>query len=90
MNGAIKDMPQNIILEGRNKLKVTGVHDIDSFSESKVVLNTTLGELLIRGEDLHIIMLETATGDFTLNGNVSSMVYNSCSVNANVFRKIFR
>ena len=90
MNNVIKDVPQNIILENRNQLKVTGVRDIDSFSETKVVLNTTLGELQIKGDDLHVIMLETETGNFTLNGKVASLVYNSFSTNANVFRKLFR
>lgn len=90
MNKPVIELPQNIILEGRKKLKVSGVKDIDSFSETKVVLNTVLGELLIKGEDLHIIMLETETGDFSLSGNVSSLVYNSFSSNANIFRRIFR
>lgn len=80
----------NITLECRKKLKISGVKDIDSFSETKVVLNTVMGELVIKGEDLHIIMLETETGDFSMNGNVSSLVYNSFSTNANIFRKLFR
>ena len=90
MNKPVIDLPQNIMLEGRKKLKVSGVKDIDSFSETKVVLNTVLGELLIKGEDLHIIMLETETGDFSLEGKVSSVIYSSFSSNANFFRKIFR
>ncbi len=90
MNKTDNKLPQNIILEERKRLRVTGVKDIDSFSESKVVLNTSLGELVIKGEDLHIITLETDTGDFSLTGNVASLVYNSFSTNSNIFRKIFR
>ncbi len=90
MNKPENKLPQNIILDDRKKLRVTGVRDIDSFSETKVVLNTVLGELVIKGEDLHIIMLETETGDFSLTGSVSSLVYNSFSTNANIFRRIFR
>ena len=90
MNKPVIELPQNIILENRKKLKVTGVRDIDSFSETKVVLNTAMGELVIKGEELHIIMLETETGDFSLTGSVASLVYNSFSTNANIFRRLFR
>lgn len=82
--------PQNIILENRKKLRVSGVKDIDCFTETKVVLDTQLGELVIRGTDLHIIALETETGDFSMTGEVSSLAYNSFSSNANIFRRIFR
>ena len=90
MNNQIVALPQNIILEDRKKLRVSGVKDIDSFSETKVVLNTSLGELVIKGEDLHIIMLETETGNFSLTGSVNSLVYNGFATNANVFRRLFR
>ena len=90
MNNPISTLPQNIILEERKKLRITGVKDIDSFSETKVVLNTSLGELVIKGEDLHIIMLETETSDFSLTGTVSSLIYSGFATNANIFRRLFR
>lgn len=90
MNKPERSLPQNIILEDRKKLRVSGVKDIDSFSETKIVLNTALGELVIKGDDLHIIMLETETGDLSLTGNVNSLVYNSFASNANIFRRMFR
>lgn len=90
MNGPDAAQQHNITLECRKKLKISGVKDIDSFSETKVVLNTVMGELVVKGDDLHIIMLETETGDFSMSGNVSSLVYNSFSTNANIFRKLFR
>lgn len=82
--------PQNIILENRKKLRISGVKDIDCFTETKVVLATQLGELVIKGTDLHIIALETETGDFSMTGEVSALTYNSFSSNANIFRRIFR
>ena len=82
--------PQNIILENRKKLRISGVKDIDCFTENKVVLATQLGELVIKGTDLHIIALETETGDFSMTGDVSALIYNSFSSNANIFRRLFR
>lgn len=88
--GRQENIPQNIILENRRALRVSGVKDIDSFSETKVVLETALGELVIRGEELHIIALETETGDFSLSGKVNSLAYSSFPTNAGALRRIFR
>lgn len=82
--------PQNIILESRKNLRVSGVKDIDNFSETKIVIDTTLGELVIKGDDLHIISLEKESGDLSLTGNVSSLIYSSLKGRENIFRRIFR
>lgn len=46
--------PHNVIMENRRELRISGVKDIDSFSETKIVLNTIMGELVVRGRDLHV------------------------------------
>lgn len=81
---------QNIILEQRKGLSVSGVKDIDCFSETKVVLNTVLGELVIKGNDLHIISLITETGELSLTGRINSLVYNNYKSNESLIKKVFR
>ena len=41
--------PQNLMLENREKLLIQGVEQVESFDESCVQLDTTLGALVIRG-----------------------------------------
>ena len=41
---------QNIILEGRRKLSVSGVEEVLAFDDSSVVMRTPLGELNVHGE----------------------------------------
>lgn len=81
---------QNVIIEQRKDLRISGVKDIDCFTETKIVLNTVLGELVIKGNDLHIISLVAETGDLTIKGRINSLVYNDFSSNANLFKKVFR
>lgn len=40
---------QNIVLENREKLNVTGINDILSFDDQVVILSTDLGMLTIKG-----------------------------------------
>lgn len=83
-------IPHNIIMENRKCLRISGVKDIDSFTESRIVLSTVMGELVIKGDDLHVISLEAESGDFSMTGCVSSLVYNRHSVLDGPVKKLFR
>ena len=58
----------NVIMESRRNLTVTGVMDIDSFDEESVIVFTELGELTIRGANLHINKIDVNTGDLSMEG----------------------
>ena len=68
-------MPHSVILNERNELKVSGVTDVDSFDEESIVAYTSLGELVISGEGLHISRLDVETGDLSVEGNITSLSY---------------
>ncbi|MCH5206265.1 MAG: sporulation protein YabP [Oscillospiraceae bacterium] len=83
-------IPHNIIMENRKSLRISGVKDIDSFSENRIVLSTVMGELVIRGDDLHVNSLDSESGDFSMTGCVNSISYNRHSVLDGPVKKLFR
>lgn len=82
--------PQNIVMENRKNLRVSGVKDIDSFTETRIVLSTIMGELVIKGEDLHVTNLDAETGDFSMTGSIYSCSYSRKSVMDGPIKKLFR
>lgn len=87
---AIK-MPHNIILEGRKMLTISGVTDIDSFDEQTVVVYTEIGELLIKGYNLHISKIDVESGDLVLDGEIYSLMYSDQQPQTGgFFSKLFR
>ena len=68
-------MPHNIILEDRRLLTISGVADVDSFDERMVTVFTDMGELTVRGSDLHINRLSVETGELLLEGKIVSLTY---------------
>ncbi len=86
----ITSKQHSLILENRNVLRISGVKDIDSFSETRIILSTIMGELVIRGEELHVNALETETGDLSMTGKVKSMSYNRFDSSEGAFGKLFR
>ena len=69
------ELPHKITLDGRQKLNVSGVKDVESFDEAMVVLITVRGTLVIHGENLHLQMLNLDGGQVTLDGRVDAMDY---------------
>lgn len=84
-------MPHNLVLEDRKMLTVSGVADVDSFDEETVVVFTDLGELTVRGQNLHINRLCVESGELTVEGEISALIYSQESVkNGGFFSKVFR
>lgn len=82
--------PHNLIMENRKNLRISGVNDIESFTESRIVLSTVMGELVIKGDDLHVVALDAESGDFSMTGCVNSLSYNRHSVMDGPIKKLFR
>lgn len=66
---------QNIILENRNKLTISGVLDVLSFDDQIVILETELGLLTTKGEDIRINKLSIDTSEVVIEGQINSFVY---------------
>lgn len=68
---------QNVIIENRKRLNISGVKDVSSFDDETVLLETVLGRMTVKGEGLHIESFNTVTGDLTAVGKVHAVVYMS-------------
>lgn len=65
----------NIILENRRSLSISGITDVDSFDEKEISLYTQMGELSIKGRELHIDAMSVETGDMTITGDIWALIY---------------
>lgn len=72
---------QNIHLENREKLNISGVKDVLSFDDQMVILETELGLLTIKGENLRINKLSIDTLDVSIDGKVSTLIYSESDPN---------
>lgn len=83
----------NITLENRKRLTLTGVEEVISFDDEKILLNTKLGFLTIKGSELKMNKLDVQNGDVIIIGNISSIVYSSKEVKKekeNIISKLFK
>ena len=67
--------PHRVTLDGRDRLTVSGVEDVDRFDESEIVMNTAEGVLIVSGENLHIDKLSLDGGELHVDGRVDALSY---------------
>ena len=84
------DMPQELRLENRARLNVTGMREVESFDESAVVLHTAKGVLVIRGQSLHLQTLSIDGGQVAVDGTVDALVYEETQKQGGFFSRLFR
>lgn len=65
----------HLVLEQRERLVISGVEEVARFDEETIILTTTMGELEIQGEELHIEKLSLEGGELHVDGNVSALIY---------------
>ena len=62
-------------LAERKNIVVTGVKKIESFDSNEFMIDTTLGFLNIKGEELEIIKLDTYQGNVSIKRKVDALIY---------------
>ena len=88
-----KPKVQNLILENRERLNISGVIDVESFNDESVVVDTELGVLVIRGIDLHINKLNIDSSELGIEGEIVSCEYSdrdSRSKGGGFFARMFK
>lgn len=85
---------QNLILENREKLTITGVTDVLSFDDQIVIVETQLGLLTVKGEDLRINKLSIDSLEVIIEGQIFSLGYSDDNVgkknSGSLLGKIFK
>lgn len=89
-----KPKVQNLILENRERLSISGVIDVESFNDESVIVDTELGVLIVRGADLHINKLNLDSSELSIEGDIVSCEYSdrdgSRSKGSGFFARMFK
>ncbi len=84
---------QNIIIENREKISVTGVIDIHSFDDELVIAQTDLGILTVKGDDLKMNKLNLENNELIIEGKIIAVAYSDINSNGKktgIMNKLFK
>ena len=91
--GKLEECKGNITIENWKKMTLTGVEEVISFDDEKILLNTKLGALTIKGQNLKMNKLDVQNGDVMINGEIYYIVYSGKEIKKEkegIFARLFK
>ena len=64
-----------IKLNDRKKVSLSGLKKLVSFDPEEFVMDTNLGPLVLKGNNLEIVKLDIIDGNLQIKGKINSLVY---------------
>ena len=92
-SSTINNYNHSVSLLERKTLVITGVKKIETFDKLHFILETTMGFMVIKGNDLELIKLDTLAGNVTIKGTIDSISYiveNKKKEEDGIFNRLFR
>ena len=92
-SSTINNYNHSVSLLERKTLVITGVKKIDYFDKLHFILETTMGFMVIKGEGLELIKLDTLAGNVTIKGTIDSINYvvdNKKKEEDGIFNRLFK
>lgn len=72
---SINKRTHKMVLTNRRTCNLTGVSDVLSFDIHEIILETDLGMLMIKGNELHVNRLTLDKGEVDIEGRIDSFTY---------------
>lgn len=84
----------SVVLNERKNINITGVKKIENFDNEEFLMETNMGYIVIKGEELEIVKLDTYQGNVMIKGKVNSLTYadnaNKKNKEDGLFNKLFK
>ena len=78
-------------LNDRKNIIISGIKKIINFDDKEFNLESIMGNIIIKGENLEIIKLDTIDGNVSIKGKINSFSYNDVSQKENsLLVKLFK
>ena len=92
MDKVIDSTKHEVKIIDRGLLYLTGIDKINSFDNEEFVMESIMGNLILKGENLEIIKLDTHDGIVSIKGTINSIYYDEDRKkdNEGFFSKIFK
>ncbi len=84
---------QDICLFSRRRMELTGIREVDSFTDEQITVTSELGMLAVEGKNLKIESFNNEQGTLKINGDFDCFYYYSKpdgDGKKGIFTKLFR
>lgn len=84
---------QEIKMVDRSSITLSGINKIVSFDDEEFLMETTMGNLRLLGEELELLKLDTNDGNVRIKGHINSLTFidgNTVKSKESIISKLFK
>ncbi len=87
----VPNLSHIIKLSDRKNIIISGIKKINNFDDKEFSLDSVMGGIIIKGENLEMIKLDTVEGNVSIKGLINSFYYTDAASKENSFlMKLFK
>ncbi len=90
----INTYSHGVSLVERKNLMITGVKKVENFDTEQFLIETSMGFILVKGQELELIKLDTVQGNVSIRGVINGINYlednAKKSKESSLFNKLFK
>lgn len=74
----------------RKSIIISGIKRIINFDDKQFSLESNMGDIIIKGESLEMIKLDTIDGNVSIKGSIDSIMYTNVANKESLITKLFK
>lgn len=74
----------------RKSIVISGIKRIINFDDKQFSLESNMGDIIIKGNGLEMIKLDTIDGNVSIKGTIDSITYQDTKSNESLITKLFK
>ncbi|MCX4248706.1 MAG: sporulation protein YabP [Bacilli bacterium] len=74
----------------RKSIIISGIKRIINFDDKQFSLESNMGDIIIKGESLEMIKLDTIDGNVSIKGSIDSIIYSNVKSSESLITKLFK
>ena len=74
-SNSTKKINQNITIENREKITMTGVNDVECFNDDCIIAQTELGRIILKGSGMKVNKLNLENSELQIEGYINYFEY---------------
>ncbi|MBQ2408736.1 MAG: sporulation protein YabP [Bacilli bacterium] len=89
----IDNYNHTITLVERKSIVISGVKKIENFDDEEFLIESTMGYIIVKGNGLELLKLDTLSGNVSIKGKINSIAYiedKKPSKEEGMFSKLFK
>ena len=93
MDKNVDNLDHKITINERKNIVLTGIKKLNSFNDTEFFVDSIMGSIVIKGNNLELIKLDTFQGILSIKGKINSFAYidDSKKIKAdNIMARLFK